>query len=178
MIRNAWNAWLVWATLAGASPLAAQEFHPPPVERSGGRGTRIGLLGFGVRGGVDFSGGTRMVFGATLDAGDLFSDRFRIRPAGEIGVFNGPNSYVASLEALYRFTDDREVAMPYAGAGLSVAGHTGCGGDAQCPDLWANLVIGFELRYRSTFNWLLEYHPMDAFQHHRLYVGLTTRRGN
>src|SRR3989442_1212949 len=39
-------------------------------------------------------------------------------------------------------------------------------------------LFGFELHYRSTFNWLLEYHGMDAFRRNRVYVGLTTRRGN
>src|SRR3989454_9211302 len=37
-----------------------------------------------------------------------------------------------------------------------------CGTDAACPALWVNAVVGFELRYRSTFNWLFEYHAMDA----------------
>jgi len=162
----------------GITPLAAQEFHPPPVRPSGGRGTHIGLFGFGVRGGIDLAGGTQMVFGVTLDAGNLVSPRFRIRPSGEIGFFNGRNSYVGSLEALYRFTGDEQTATPYVGAGFSLVGHQSCGADPDCPDLWANLVVGFELHYRSTFNWLLEYHGMGGFRHNRLYVGLTTRRGN
>src|SRR6266480_421417 len=124
------------------------------------------------------AGSTQMVFGVTLDAGNLVSPRFRIRPSGEIGFFNGSNSYVGSLEALYRFTGDEQTATPYAGAGFSLVGHQSCGADPDCPDLWANLVVGFELHYRSTFNWLLEYHGMGGFRHNRLYVGLTTRRGN
>src|SRR2546426_462114 len=165
-----------WA--GGITPLTAQEFHPPPVRPSGGRGTHIGLFGFGVRGGIDLAGSTQMVFGVTLDAGNLVSPRFRIRPSGEIGFFNGRNSYVGSLEALYRFTGDEQTATPYVGAGFSLAGHQSCGAAPDCPDLWANLVVGFELHYRSTFNWLLEYHGMGGFRHNRLYVGLTTRRGN
>ncbi len=43
--------------VVGTAALAAQEFHPPPV-RSAGDGTRLGLLGFGVRGGIDLSGKT------------------------------------------------------------------------------------------------------------------------
>jgi hypothetical protein len=39
-------------------------------------------------------------------------------------------------------------------------------------------VLGIEVRYRSTFNWLLEYHALNAFRRNRLYLGLTTRRGN
>jgi hypothetical protein len=102
----------------------------------------------------------------------------RLRPSGEIGVFSGENTYIGSAEALYRFTDDDQVAIPYLGSGISVAGHTRCGLDPNCPNVWINLVFGFELHYKSTFNWLLEYHGMDALRRHRLYVGLTTRRGN
>ena len=154
----------------------AQQFVPP--KNSTSKGTRIGLFGFGVRGGVDLRGDGQLLFGTTLDIGDLFSNRVRLRPSAEIGVFNGPNSYVGHFDALWRFTDDEVAATPYVGLGLSLSGHTDCGADPQCPDLWLNLVFGFELHYRSTFNWLLEYRTMDALNRHRLYVGLTTRRGN
>lgn len=161
----------------GVAALAAQEFHPPPV-RSAGDGTRLGLFGFGVRGGIDLSGKTQLVFGVTLDAGNLLSNRFRLRPSGEIGVFNGVNSYVGSLEGLYRFTGEGQAVTPYAGGGFSLVGHDRCGADPDCPDVWLNAVVGLELHYRSTFNWLLEYHGMDGFRHNRFYAGLTTRRGN
>ncbi len=172
------NVWLVLVALAAATPVPAQEFHPPPVRRSGSRGTRIGLFGFGTRGGVSLSGSTQLVVGVTLDGGDLLVDRLRIRPSGEIGLFNGANTYAGSLEALYRFTGDEESVTPYAGFGFSFAGHDGCGSDPNCPALWANALLGFELHYRSTFNWLLEFHGMDMFRHSRVYLGLTTRRGN
>ncbi|HEX2681501.1 MAG TPA: hypothetical protein VHQ03_09435, partial [Candidatus Dormibacteraeota bacterium] len=146
-----------WGALA-APALAAQEFHPPPVRASGEEGTRLGLYGFGVRGGVDVAGLSQFVVGVTLDAGNLASNRLRLRPSGEIGVFNGVNSYVGSLEGVYRFTEDQEKVTPYVGAGLSLAGHDRCGADPQCPAVWANVLVGFELHYRSTFNWLLEYH--------------------
>ena len=162
----------------GVTALPAQQFHPPQVRSSGGGGTHLGLFGFGVRGGIDLAGSKQMVFGFTLDAGNLVSPRLRIRPSGEISFFNGRNSYVGSLEALYRFTGDEQVATPYAGAGFSLVGHQACGADPDCPDVWGNLMIGVEVPYRSTFNWLLEYHGMAGFQHNRLYVGLTTRRGN
>ena len=172
----------VWLTVllaaGGLAGLAAQEFHPPQVRPAAGRGTHLGLFGFGVRGGLDLAGSTQMVFGVTLDAGNLVTHRLRIRPSGEIGFFNGRNSYVGSLEGLYRFTGDEQVATPYAGAGFSLVGHESCGADPDCPDVWVNLVVGFERHYRSTFNWLLEYHGMSGFRHNRLYVGLTTRRGN
>jgi len=167
---------LVVAALVTARLAAAQEFVAPKISRHGG--TRIGLFGFGVRGGVDFRRSSQMVLGGTLDIGDLFSDRVRLRPSAELGVFNGPNTYVVSMETLWRFTDDEEVATPYVGLGLGLAGRDNCGADPQCPDLWFNLVFGFELRYRSTFNWLLEYHGMDRIRRNRLYIGLTTRRGN
>jgi hypothetical protein len=172
-----------WCTAGGllsviaAMSLAAQEFHPPPVRRSD-QGTRLGLMGFGVRSGIDLAGRSQLVLGVTLDAGHLGSSRFRLRPSGEIGVFNGTNSYVGSFEAAYRFTGDEASATPYAGGGFSVAGHDACGSDPACPNLWVNVLVGLEIHYRSTFNWLLEYHAMDAFRHNRLYIGLTTRRGN
>jgi hypothetical protein len=154
----------------------AQQFQPPKSGRHGG--TRIGLFGFGVRGGVDLRHSGQFVLGTTLDIGDLFTNRIRLRPSAEIGVFNGPNTYIGNFEALWRFTDDEEVATPYVGLGLGVAGRENCGADPNCPDLWLNAVFGFELHYRSTFNWLVEYHGMDQMRRHRLYVGLTTRRGN
>jgi hypothetical protein len=162
--------------LLASGVVTAQEFVPPKNARSGG--TRFGLFGFGVRGGVDLKGSGQLVLGSTLDMGNLFSNRVRMRPSAEIGLFNGPNTYVGSFDALWRFTEDEETATPYIGAGLSVAGKTGCGTDPQCPDLWFNLTVGFELHYRSTFNWLMEYRAMDALHRHRLFIGLTTRRGN
>lgn len=155
---------------------AAQEFVPPKnTKRSG---TRIGVFGFGVRGGVDLRGDGQLLLGTTLDVGDLFSNRVRLRPSVDFGVFNGPNTYVGHFDALWRFTEDDDVAIPYVGLGVALAGREDCGVDPQCPDLWFNLVFGFELHYRSTFNWLLEYRAIDASRRHRFYVGLTTRRGN
>ena len=49
----------IWLVAVGASlavRVAAQAFPPPPVQRAGPGGTRIGLLGFGVRSGFDFAG--------------------------------------------------------------------------------------------------------------------------
>jgi hypothetical protein len=163
--------WMLVARIA-----AAQEFVPPKNTRHSG--TRIGLFGFGVRGGVDLKSNGQLVLGTTLDLGDLFTSRVRLRPSAEVGVFNGANTYMGSFDTMWRFTEDEEVATPYVGLGFSVAGREGCGADPQCPDLWLNLTFGFELHYRSTFNWLLEYRAMDALNKHRLFVGLTTRRGN
>ena len=146
------SGWLVTIGATLAVQLVAQEFHPPPVQRGPPRGTRIGLFGFGVRGGTDFTGKGQLVLGVALDAGNLFVDRLRLRPSAEIGVLNGANTYVASFEALYHFTDDNQPAMPYAGTGLAVAGHAGCGADPKCPAVWVNVVLGVEVRHRSTFN--------------------------
>jgi hypothetical protein len=60
---------------------------------------------------------------------------------------------------------------------VSLAGHDACGSDPQCPDLWIDVAFGFEVRFRSTFNWLLEYRALDVLRRHRVYLGLTTRRG-
>jgi hypothetical protein len=162
--------------LLGAGLASAQGFVPPKSATHGG--TRFGLFGFGVRGGVDLRGSGQFVLGTTLDVGNLFSNRIRLRPSAEIGVFNTPNTYIGSLDVLWRFAEDEEVATPYIGAGFAVAGRQGCAADPKCPGLWVNAVFGFELHYRSTFNWLMEYRALDAFQRHRVYVGLTTRRGN
>ena len=159
-----------------AGTAAAQELQPPRVRSSAGA-KGIGLYGFGVRGGLDWRNG-QMILGATLDAGDLFTPRLRLRPSAELGVFKGDNTYIGSFEGLYRFTGDDEAAIPYIGTGLSLWGHANCGQDPKCPNLWINLVFGFELHYKSTFNWLLEYHGMDGMRRHRVYIGLTTRRGN
>jgi len=167
---------LALVSVLATHTVKAQQFQAPKTGKHGG--TRIGLFGFGVRGGVDFRRSGQLVLGSTLDIGDLFSNRLRLRPSAEIGVFNGANTYVGNFEALWRFTADEEVATPYIGLGFGVAGRDGCGSDPQCPDLWLNTVFGFELRYRSTFNWLLEYHGMDRMRRHRLFIGLTTRRGN
>jgi hypothetical protein len=168
--------WLVAVGATLAVQVAAQAFPPPPVQRNASGGTRIGLLGFGVRAGADFSG--QAVFGVALDAGNLFVNRFRLRPSAEIGIQSGANSYVASIEGLYRLSGDHQAAIPYFGGGVAVAGHAECGTDTTCPDVWVNVVLGIEVRYRSTFNWLFEYHALDAFQRSRVYLGLTTRRGN
>jgi hypothetical protein len=171
-------SWLVAVGAVLAGPVAAQAFHPPPVQGERRGGTRIGLLGFGVRTGADFSGNGAAVLGVALDAGNLFTNRFRLRPSAEIGILHGANTYVGSFEGLYRLSGDNQAVTPYLGGGFAVAGHAQCGADAGCPAVWVNVVLGIEMRYRSTFNWLFEYHALDAFRHNRVYLGLTTRRGN
>jgi hypothetical protein len=137
---------------------------------------RLGLDGFGLRSGLDLNS-RQVLVGGTLDAGDLVGARLRLRATGELGGFRGPSSVTVGLDALYRFTGDADPVVPYVGGGLAVAGHDGCGTDRGCPALWVGAVFGFEIRYRSTFSWVLEYRGLDAFRHNRLYLGLTTRRG-
>lgn len=170
---------VVLACLAAlvAPPLRAQEFDPPADAGASDRGTRLGLYGFGVRGGVDFTENGRLALGVTLDMGQLFVPRLRLRSSGELSVFNGPNVYVGSLETLYYFAGPTERARPYAGLGVGVAGSASCSSDPDCPDLWVNAVLGFELRFRPAFNWLLEYHGMDLLRENRIHIGLTTRLG-
>jgi hypothetical protein len=159
------------ASLA-ATPAVAQEFEPPPDAAAPDRGTRLGLEGFGVRGGLDFTQHGRLALGATLDLGQLFVARFRLRASGELSVFNGPNVYVGSLEALYYFTGPAEGDRTGTGWGWPAPVQRG-----PTADLWPGVVLGFELRFRPTFNWLLEYHGMDWLKENRIYAGLTTRLG-
>jgi hypothetical protein len=166
----------VLALLAGpVAAAAAQGFQPPRATRPA-PGTRLGLFGFGVYGGLDVGGPSQIVIGGSFDIGNLFIERVRLRAAGEVGI-GGEDSFVASLETLFRFTGDAERTIPYVGVGMSIAGHDDCGMDPDCPDLWANLVFGFEMRFRATFNWMLEYHGMDVLRRHRFYLGFVTRRG-
>lgn len=86
------TAWLALAFAAPPGRLGAQ--------------TRIALDGFGVRGGVDFNDG-QGIFGTTLDLGQIATPRLRLRPAVEVGVWKGANSYTGSGELVYRFTGDQ-----------------------------------------------------------------------
>ena len=176
-MRISFVASLVCLASFATAPGAAQEYEPPADAAATDGGTRLGLDGFGVRGGLDFTHNGRLAVGATLDLGQLFTSRLRLRTSAELSVFNGPNVYVGSLETLYYFTGPDERTRPYGGLGLGLAGGAECSADPDCPDVWANVVLGFELRFRPTFNWLLEYHGMDLLRENRIHVGLTTRAG-
>jgi hypothetical protein len=174
--RRARAAALGAAAALVAAGLSAQAFNPPPVQRPE-PGTNLGLYGFGVRAGADVGAPRQLVLGLTLDAGSIGVPRVRLRPSVELGFANGPDTYTGSLEILYRFRPDGMPLVPYVGAGPAVRGQTGCQADVQCPAIWVNAVAGLEVRFRSTFNWLVEYHGLDLFRHGRLELGLTTRRG-
>jgi len=168
------SAGLAVASLGGVR-LAAQGFNPPQVERAE-MGTRIGLYGFGVRAGADVGGLSQIVLGLTLDAGSIGVAALRVRPSVELGFSNGLDTYTASVEALYRFRSAGASVVPYLGAGPAVESHASCSADTSCPALWLNAVVGVEVRFRPTFNWLVEYHGLDLLRHGRLEIGLTTRR--
>ena len=165
------------AALLAVTRLDAQAFNPPTVQHTT-RGTRLGLYGFSVLAGEDLAAQPQLVLGLALDAGTAIVSRLRLRPSVELGFANGVDSYLGSLDVLYRFAPDGASLVPYAGGGPGLDGHARCQADPQCPAAWFNAVLGVEVRYRSTFNWILEYHGLDLFQHSRLELGLTTRRGS
>ena len=161
-------------------PARAQEFQPPQQQAGGaGHGVRLGLYGFGTRLGVDPSGNKQAILGTTLDAGDLFTDRVRLRPSAEIGLGDSVTTYVVNLELLFRFTADSELAVPYVAFGPALYSQEHCGTvtGIDCPAIWAQFALGFEIKLRGHLNWLLEYHGEDALRRHRFFIGLTTRRG-
>ena len=138
----------------------------------------LGLYGFGVRGGVDFEGEGQAVVSVAFDIGHLFTDRLRIRPTAELGFLGLDNTYLASAELVYRILDDRETAVPYVGAGLGLWGREECATDDDCPGVWLQFALGFEIRIRDHISWLVEYHPLDALRRQRILIGFTTRRGS
>lgn len=165
------------AVLVCAAPAAvAQEFQPPASaaagSSSGGSGFNMDLYSFSVRGGVDVSRPAQWVVGTTLDVAEMWSPRVRLRPSLEVSS-NGSNVQLhLAGEVVYRFQPDDAPAIPYAGIGV---GHMSrCSG---CTTIWPTVVIGFELRFRPAFNWLVEYHALDRLGRHRFLVGLATRGG-
>lgn len=158
-----------------AAPLRAQDFVPPDAGAAN-TGVRLGLYGFGTRLGLDLGGRKQAVGGVSIDAGHLFSDRIRIRPSAEVGMGRGVNTYLLNLELMYRFTSDGEVAVPYLGFGLGVWGEGECATALNCPAVWPQFALGFELRIRDQLNWMVEYHAEDTFSRHRMFIGLITRR--
>ena len=162
------------------SPLAAQDSPTSQTATEGDGGNRplqIGLYGFSSRIGIDFQDQGQAVASFAVDMGHLYTNRLRFRPSAELGFGWGDNTYVVNAEIVYRFTADTIPVIPYIGGGVGLAGQEGCGIAPECPSVWAQFVLGFEVRMHRQFNWLVEYHPEDAFERHRLFVGLTTRRG-
>jgi len=159
--------------------LEAQEFVPPQDQPAGGQGgLRFGLLGFGSRIGADFQGRNQVIVSPTLELADLFSPQVRLRPSAEIGLGDTVTTYVINAELMYRFTADREIAVPYVGFGGALYSQQRCDRAPDCPRLWAQFALGFELKFREQMNWLLEYRGEDGLRRHRFFIGLTTRRGS
>ncbi len=165
------------ALMIATSVSAQNDYQSVESETPSVRPFQLGLFGFAARIGVDFEEQGQALASFALDMGNLYTDRLRLRPSAELGFGWGDNTYVANLEVVYRFTSDTAVAVPYVGGGVAVVGQEGCGVVDSCPAVWAQFVLGFELRMHNQINWLLEYHAEDAFGRHRLFVGLTSRRG-
>jgi hypothetical protein len=170
---------LVAVPLACVAPrVSAQEFIPPSRGGSssgGGNGFQVDLFGFSTRVGVDVGSLQRpaqWIVGSTLDVAELGSPQVRLRPSLEVSSDGATIQLHWAGEVIYRFQPDNAPAIPYAGIGI---GHMSrCSG---CTDLWPTVVIGFELRFRPSFNWLLEYHALDRLGRHRFLIGLSTRLG-
>ncbi|OGU02429.1 MAG: hypothetical protein A2085_07480 [Gemmatimonadetes bacterium GWC2_71_10] len=158
-----------------AAVLGAQEFQPPGGTTSGTpSGMRFGILGFSTRAGAQLNEGVQGVLGSTVDVAQLWSPQVRLRPSFEVGFGRADKSLHLALEVVYRFQPDDAPSVPYVGAGL---GYYDAGNDSVGVKVWPNLVMGFELPFRSTFNWLVEYHALDRLGRHRFLVGLATRGG-
>ncbi len=179
------RAIVVLAAAVGLAPTGvdAQEFTPPDAEEqattgNGGGGLNLGLYGFSMRMGLDIDGGgdAQPLLSLALDIGDVFTRRLRLRPSAEIGFGTAVDTYVVNAEVMFRFADDTEAAVPYIGGGFGVAGQDNCGLAPDCPAVWLQFALGFEIRIREFLNWLLEYHAEDGLQRHRLFIGLSTRR--
>jgi hypothetical protein len=160
-----------------AAPLWGQQDVAPVEGDASSARFRIGIYGFGLRAGVEVQGGGQAIAGATLDLGDLYGDRLRLRPSVELGYGSDANTYVTSVEGVFRFLGDTEVAVPYLGSGVGLFVQDNCEMAPNCPKLWLQSMLGLEIRFRPALSWLVEYHAENAFNRHRLLVGLTTRRG-
>jgi hypothetical protein len=165
---------LFLAGLAGATaPAAAQEFQPPESRASSGTGgVRVDLIGFSTRVGADLSSGGSLVLGSAVDIAELWSPQVRLRPSFEFSGAGTTTALHVALEVVYRFQPDRAPAIPYVGLGAGYFSQASAGRQA----IWPTFLMGFELGFRPSFNWLFEYHSLDRLGRHRFLVGLATRR--
>lgn len=160
--------------LAAGRVAAAQEFQPPRgPQGSESGGFRLDLLGFSTRVGGEVSSGGAFVLGTTVDIAQLWSPQVRLRPSFEYSGSGGTSAVHVAAEVVYRFQPDRAPAIPYVGAGIGYYRETG-GGQEK---VWPTISMGFELEFRPSFNWLLEYHALDRLGRHRFLIGLATRGG-
>lgn len=175
MIRGARLAALVAAVVLGATAARAQDFQPPSSggAGSGSGGLRVDLVGFSTRAGIDLSGGSSLVLGSAFDVAELWSPNVRLRPSFEFSGSGTSTALHLALEVVYRFQPDRAPAIPYVGVGLGYFNKES-GGEEK---VWPTIAMGFELAFRPSFNWLLEYHALDQLGRHRFLLGLSTRGG-
>ena len=161
-----------------ARTAAAQDFRPPdqrrpedaPVSEAGC--FCMGLFGFSTRGGGQVTKDEQAVIGSTLDIAQLGSPQVRLRAVGEVGFGRPEQSIGTDLEILWRFQPDRAPAIPYLGLGV------GYYDDGAVDHVWPTVVFGFELRYRGSTHWLIEYHALEGLNRSRFLIGLATSIGS
>ncbi len=179
MVRSAltvlrWLLLLVVGVMPSAK-LTGQDFIPPPTGEPSK--IQVGLYGFSTRLGWDFKDGGGAIIGLALDLGHVGFSQVRLRPSAEIGFGEEVDTYVVNAEVLYRFSPDTEKAVPYVGMGLALAGRDDCEFEPSCPGVWLQFALGVELTFRDNMSWIFEYHVEDTLGRHRLFFGLTSRRG-
>ncbi len=171
---------LVTLLSVAAIPLVAQEFVPPdrghptpPASAPGPRnhdGFRLDILGFSTRAGFQVNNGGQFLLGSTVDLIQLGIPQVRGRTSFEFG-FGTPSTIGINEEVMYRFLADTASAIPYIGVGVGYLD------DNTVKRVWPTVAIGFELPFRRTMNWLVEYHALDALRRSRFFIGLATRGG-
>jgi len=160
-----------------AGPLAAQEFHPPdtgrrePASQPASQVNEpgcfcFGLFAFSTRAGGQLNKDQQAVIGTTLDIMELGAPQLRLRASAETGFGRPERSIGANAEVYWRFQPDRAPAIPYIGAGI------GYYDDGSVDHVWPTVVLGFELPFRSSTHWLIEYHSLDGFSRARFLIGL------
>ena len=156
-----------------AGPLAAQEFRPPdsgrrePAQSADYGCFCLGLFGFSTRAGGQLNKDEQVVVGTTVDIAELGHPQLRLRASGEVGFGRPEQSIGANVEMYWRFQPDRAPVIPYVGIG------GGYYDDGSVDHLWPTVVLGFELPFRSSAHWLIEYHSLDGLSRSRFFIGLS-----
>lgn len=159
--------------VASAGGLYGQELQlPRDLDAAGRRGLRLDLIAVSERVGIDPTGTAQWVWGATVDLLELFSPQVRFRPSFEVSFDRRRLGLHWAGEIVYRFQGDSAPAAPYVGLGVGRYEQQQCD---RCPEVWPTVVMGFEVRFRPGFNWLLEYHGLDRLGRHRFLAGVATR---
>lgn len=167
-VRLTLAAVCLWLPPVGGTA-AAQEFQPPASGGVSSGGLRLDLLSFSTRAGADVTSDLQAVLGTTVDVAQLWSPAVHLRPSFEVGFGRSGHSFHVASEVLYRFQPDGAPAIPYLGIGV------GYYQEGARERVWPTIVMGFELSFRPSFNWLLEYHALDRLGRHRFLLGLSAR---